>query len=215
MEDKPQTGSAGQDEGASGDHQGDQSGNQPESKPGESVSYETHKRLLGEAKRAKEERDRLKAELEAKAAAEREAEEKRLAENQEYKKLLEIREKELNEAKGRLDNMSRAQQDAKKLDAFLTSLDGKVDRKYWGLIDIDKIAFDPESQQVDEMSVKSLVDEFRKEHGILIDSQGGTSRLPNTAPGGTGGMISYKEWLNLPAKEMKARQNDIDPATLP
>jgi hypothetical protein len=191
------TGQGGEGDGGGGDNDNKQ------------VSYESHRRLLNEMKKEREERRKLQAELAERAQREKEAEEKRLAEQNEWKKIAENREKELKEKEDKLKGLETERQDARKLDAFLTALKGKVDPKYWPMIDLESIAIDPESGRVDEMTVARTVEDFRKDHGRLIDTPGNGDGMPPNAPESGGNQkLTDEAWKKLPLKERKARMSE-------
>lgn len=166
---------------AGGDAGTDQAATSTAQASKDSVQYDTYKKVLGEKKRMQEQFTKAQEELEQMRAAQKQAEEAKLAENQEYKKLLELRTQELEKTNSELKSMRQSHTNAQKLDAFLSALGGKVDKKYWGLIDIDRVVTDPETGGVDEMSVTKLVEDFRAEHGRLIDTQQ-SKKLPNEYP---------------------------------
>jgi len=172
------------------------------------VAYETHRKLLGEKKREAEKRQQAEAELEKYRTAEKEREEKKLQDNEEFQKLLAIREKERDEYKTKYEAAEARTLEARKLDAFLNTLDGKVDRKFWGHIDLEKVIIDPSTGNIDDMSVTKAVEEFKAEYPEIITTPGKGPGLPPESPKpGTG--ITYEQWLQLPVDEMKARYNEV------
>ena len=189
-----------------GDSQQDASGTAGEGQQGTApstqkdvVQYQTYQKVLGEKKKMQEQLGSVQKQLDELLAAQKQAEEQKLAENQEFKKLLDLRTQELEKTSNELNSMRAQHANAQKLDAFLGALGGRVDRKYWGLIDLDQVVLDPESGQVDEMSVTKLVESFRAEHGRLIDTPN-SKKLPNEFPKGVqqpGGFrdLSLKEQM--------------------
>ena len=75
--------------------------------------------------------------------------------------------------------------DAQKMSAFLKNA-GDVPEKYWGLVDLDSIAIDPETNQPDQLSLQKSVESFKATFPETIIETGGP-RLPNNAakPGKT------------------------------
>lgn len=173
----------------------------------DTVAYETYRKLLSEKKARDEALETYKKELAEYKRKEKEAEEAKLKEEQNWKAIVELREKELNEERTMRIQMQEERLNATKLDTFLQSLGGKVDSKYWGMIDLEKIAINPESGQVDQMSVTQAVEAFRKNYPELIKTGTGP-KIPSDAPQGNGS-LTYEEWKKLPAKEMRARVKDI------
>lgn len=179
-------------------------------KPGDHVAYETHRKLLGE-KKAAAERARVAeartAELEAEDKARTE---KKLQDDGEHKKMLEIREKELAEARAKIAASDAQMADSRKLDAFLNTLEGKVDRKFWNHIDLEKVIIDPTTNEVDEMSVTKAVEQFKAEYPEIINIPGKGSGLPPESPkGGSVTPSSVDEWKKLPLKERKEKMAEV------
>jgi predicted RNase H-like nuclease (RuvC/YqgF family) len=173
-----------EDKKSVGDALQDETGGQPEAseQQKDSVSYDTHRKLLGEKKRVQDELSKLREEIEQFRMSEKSREENELRQKEEWKKLVEIRDSELNETKSQLEKMQSQFRDSRKLDAFLSALGGNVEAKYWGLVDVEKIVIDPESGKIDDMSVTSAVEDFRKEHGRLIDTPNAKHVLPTDSP---------------------------------
>jgi hypothetical protein len=173
------------------------------------VQYETYSRVLSQHKKTKSENEQLAAELEAYRRKERELEEKRLSEQGEYKKLLELERKKRMEEEGKRQQYERDLLDAHKLNAVRERLPGKIKRpEYYSFIDVSKVVIDPETGIVDDRSVVEVVDGFVKEHGFLIERQG-TRDLPYNAPGTGHSELTYEQWLKLPLKEQKARRKEV------
>ena len=156
----------------------------------DTVQYDTYKKVLAEKKRVQEQNASIQQQLDQLLMDQKTAEESKMVENQEYKKLLDLKAEELTKTVSELTSMRSAQANAVKLDAFLNAIGGKVDRKYWGLVDLESIVVDPSTGLVEEMSVTKLVETFRKEHGRLIDTLSASNQLPNKFPKGTDGKAS-------------------------
>lgn len=173
------------------------------------VQYETYSRVLSQHKKTKSENEQLAAELEAYKRKERELEEKRLSEQGEYKKLLEMTRKQLADEESKRLEYATQLLDQHRLNAIKERLPGKIKRpEYLSFIDVSKVAIDPETGMVDERSVVEVVDGFVKEHGFLIERQG-TRDLPYNAPGSGQSELTYEQWLKLPLKEQKARRKEV------
>jgi hypothetical protein len=84
---------------------------------------------------------------------------------------------------------------ARKLESFLGTLDGKVDRKYWGHINLDSIVIDPDSGQVDEMSVTKEIERFKKEFPEVIRKPSGPG-VPNQSPKPPSGAVSNDDAIS-------------------
>lgn len=191
------------DQNASGVNNQNPSGNQ---KSAEELLKEVealrnhNQELLGEKKKVAE---RLKS-LET---LQKEKEEKELKEKEDFKTLVQLREEELNKTKSELESERFQRQQGMKLDAFLSILDGKVDSKYWGMIDLEKISVNPDTKQIDQMSVGKAVEEFKKTYPELIKS--GNPQVPPANAPTNGEVLTYEKWLTLPVKEQKLRYKEM------
>lgn len=162
----------------------------------DTVAYETHVKLLKEKKKLQEEYDAIQKQN-------RDREEADLRLKEDFKKIAELREAEAAELRSKLTTVEARERNAIKLDAFLSSLDGSVDKRFWGHIPLDQIIVDPESGEPDPMSVTKVVEAFRKEYYDIIKKPGQPT-VPNTAPQGApgSGKITRAAWLTLDHKEM-------------
>jgi len=167
----------------------------PPATPPEPVSYETHRKLLSEKKRLQEEYAKL-------AAKEAEREKKILEDRGEYQKLAELAKAEAEELRSKLTSIEETRREAKKANALLKALDNGILEKYYGFLPLDSILVDPETGEVNQLSVVKAAEEFRRNYPELMVQTGGP-KLPNVAPKGNGaGKISREEWLKLPHNEM-------------
>lgn len=184
------SGTDGDDSGASGDGS---------SKDGY-VPYTAHRRLLGEKKKAQEllaSANARLAEIDAKAESDRKA---ALESQGKYKERLQ-EEIEKNKALSTdLNTFQTQQQNMFKLDSFLRSLDGNIDRAYWPMLEgvLEQITIDPETQAIDEMSVTEAVKFVKATYPAIISKPTGNTGLPTGAPRGSGqGQISYEEYVRM------------------
>ena len=156
----------------------------------ESVKYSTYKRVVSSEKNWKAKAEELQAQIEAQNNA-------ALAEQGKYKELYENAQEANKALQTQIAKEQQDRQDFMKLRAMVGAIDGKVDAKYYGLMPIDKVLVDPETGEIDQMSVTKAVETFRQEHGILIQ---GTkpAQMPAQAPQYVQGGRSFSE---LSAKE--------------
>lgn len=142
----------------------------------DTVKYETYKKTLGQYKKTQAERDELLSQLEQYKNAEKEREEAKLKEQGEYKKLLDLARQESNELKQKVSNYENQFVMRTKIDALKSFLPGQLKRDdYLAHARINEIVLDPETGEVEESSVKAVVDDFIKNHGDLIS-------VPNKSP---------------------------------
>lgn len=140
----------------------------------DSVSYDTYRRLLNEAKKLKEQ---VKLIEEEKAKSH----EQKLREQNEWKALAEAKTAQAEH----LEKAFREQQEqivnGMKYQEFEKHLGGKLKNKdYATFIDFDKIVINPETKQIDSESVKTVVSGFVKEHSSLVEFSSG-AKMPNEA----------------------------------
>jgi hypothetical protein len=150
------------------------------------VSYETHKKLLGQRKKDLERLGAMEAELESIRADKAREEEEKLTEQGKFKELLLKKEKELEEVKAREIARERDLLDAHKLNASREKLPGRIaNPEYYSHVDLDSIKFDSETRQIDSESLNDTVNLFLKNHSVLLENTE-SKKLPDNAPKGNG-----------------------------
>lgn len=175
-----------------------------EEKP-DNVSWETHRKLLGEKKRLQESfretQERLQAlETEAKERAETE-----LKQQNRYKELWEQEKERAAKYESDLKSQGEEIQNAFKLDAFRQALGNRtIDRKYYGFIDTGKILMDPETGNVDSTSLQKEIERIQETFPEIVRPLD-KRPLPSDYPAGSGSKLSYEEWKTLPLAEKKKR----------
>lgn len=169
-------------------------GNAAEAKEGrEFVTYDTHRRLLDEKKKAQAQLDAL---LEEKKARE-EADAKKRGD---YELLLKSREEEVQRYKSEAEQLKESIAYGRKMNAVIDALGGSLEPKWYKLINADSVVVHPETGEVDPSSVAKVAETLRKEWPEMLKVA--PAGLPSAAPMGTGG-ITRSEWLKLPPSEMK------------
>lgn len=159
----------------------------------DSVSYETYLKVLGEAKKTKE---RLKA-LEDQAS---QAQEKTLADQNEWKKLAETYKTKLSETTKTLKQQEESIVNGMKYQEFTKALGGTLKSDdYATFIPFEKISFNPDTKSVDGLSVKSAVEEFMAKHSGLVNF--GSGRMPNV--NSTTGTSYNKEPSQMTTQELE------------
>jgi len=168
------------------------------------VKYETYDKAMRSLAKAKEEKRLLEQALAERDQKERELQEMKLKEQGEYKKILEQRELELKSLKERVAEEERQKVISKKLNAFVRNLPGELAHNDMLIhVDVEQIAIDPETGEVDKLTVDKQVSTFVQNYPFGIKTKGGKG-LPGDAPK-TASNIPYSEWLKLPLKEKKAQ----------
>lgn len=179
------------------------------------VSYETHRKLLSEKKKLDDKIEALAKELENQKLSRDAEEEKKLEEAKNLKGLLELkqrREKELQDSleKTRQENthLKKTFEESLKMDAILSNTTAPIKKKFWQLIETDKIVLD-ENGKPDLNSVKEVVKAFEEQYPEALDL-GRSTQTPATSAGKPGkGTITVEEWARLPLKEKKERLSDV------
>lgn len=177
------------------------------------VKYESFDKLVGQLKRQKEMNEQLNQKVQEFELEKRRIEESKLAEQGEYKKLLEMRTSEISQLSEQLESERRNSElanktliDAQKLQAVYEELPGRVrNPSYMQFIDLDQVAYDPETGRIDRESAKLAANYFAEEHSALIDTSH-IGRLPgNSAKPSVPLKDRYKD---MPLSEMRKNVAD-------
>lgn len=180
----------------------------PKTKTQDTVSYETHRKLLAEKKQLQErfqESQNALAQLQGDVEAKTQRE---LEEQNRFKELFEMTKAENESLKTSISERDQQLADAFKLDAFNKALgDRKIDRKYSGFIDTKNILIDPESNTVDQLSAQKEVERILTEYPEIVRSSG-AKPLPSGAPQGTSSVKrpTQQERLQILAKYVEAKR---------
>lgn len=159
------------------------------------VTLETHRRLLDEKKKAQAKLDEL-------LAKEKEREEADAKKRGDYEAILKAREEELQSERAKRLEIEGTLTQGRKLSAVIDALGGSVDPRWYKLIDISNVAINPESGEVDALTVAKVAESLKREWPEMLRA---TSKLPANAPQGLeggSGKISREAWKKLPSKEM-------------
>ena len=171
----------------------------------QSVSYESHKKAVGQIKnfRAKLEESNAKlAKYEADAEA---AEEARLKETNEWKTIAEKKEAELLETRGTLNKINDSIVRAEKIDAFEAKLGAQLkNREYAKHINLEAIPTN-ESGEIDEEALDAEVSRFRDIHGDSLIKTNNIATLPN----GAGAKPQPKSIEDMSAAERIALRKEL------
>lgn len=179
------------------DASGDTSKVDEESK--DSVAYETHRKLLGEKKSWQQRAGDYEARAiaaEAKIKAEADA---ALESQGEYKTLLESERAESAKLRENIAGRDTEDKQARKLDAFLSAMDGTLKREYWGLVDLESVVVDPGTGEVDAGSVAKSIEVFRNKFPEVITPKHGKAGVPSNFP--QGGDLRDKSLTDLTPKQ--------------
>jgi len=157
------------------------------------IAYDTHRKLLDEKKKVQAQLDQLLREKTDRDEAD-------ARKRGDFEALLKAREEELTKERTARQELSERITAGRKLNAVIEALGGNIDPKWLRLIDTDEVAVNPETGEVDGMTVARAAESLKKQWPEMLRK---TSTLPNAAPAGNGGgMISRADWLKLSSKDM-------------
>lgn len=180
----------------------------------ETVSYETHRKLLGEKKKRDEELAAAQTRLQEFEKEKQEREEAEATKRGDFETALKLKEEENRKLKTEHETLRTSLQNGQKLRAMLNAVNGDVDEAYWSLFDLSKITMDPATNLPEPSSVKNAAAEFEKTHALVIQKASAGGGLPNDAAKGAAAKLTYTQWLALPDKDKPARIKDVDKSTL-
>jgi predicted RNase H-like nuclease (RuvC/YqgF family) len=182
------------------------------------------KKLLNQRKADKQKAEELSSklkEVEEKLSLftkkEQDLQTQKLQEQGDYKAILEQREKtiqelhdKLNQEQEKAESYEKNFVDMKKISALTDAIGGKLKhKKFYSLIETDKIVIDPVTGAVDEASLKDYANSFVKEFKDVIAFS--EKRLPTDAAK-SATTLSYEQWLELTKtdpKEARLRMKDV------
>ncbi len=176
----------------------------PDDKP---IARDSYLKAVDEAKKAKARAREAEARLAQIEAEKDAAKRKKLEKDGEYQKLLEAERKEREKLAAQLAQATEREQARAKLTAFVSTIEHKIPKNYLGLVDLDEIAIDPDTGEVDGTSVAAYVDKFKTTYPEILVGANRRS-MPNEAPPG-GAKLTYEQWLTLPTEEMKRRRKEV------
>lgn len=175
----------------------------------DSVDYKTFATLLGQVKKTKAYNEELVQKVQTYESERKNIEEVKLAEQGEYKKLLEMRNAEIESLNRKVEDEAQAKNianktliDAQKLQAVYEELPGRLDKPEFNtFIDLNSVAYNPDTGDVDMESAKMVANKFMDRYGKLVDT-GKPRGLPGTASSTTTPLPqTFKE---LPLNGMRA-----------
>lgn len=199
-----------QDTGSAPDNVGNESQGSNQNENDGKVDYKSFDKLVGQLKKQKELNDQLSTRVNAFETEKKQIEESKLVDQGEYKKLLELKAREnatlteqLNGATSQVENANKTLIDAQKLQAVYEQLPGKIKNpKYMNFIDLDGVAYNPETREVDLESAKMTANAFVDSHKELIDTSH-VGRLPHGST--STGQPLLKTYKDLPLTDMRGK----------
>lgn len=165
----------------------------PGTPPIDQVSYDTHKKVLDEKKKAQKRAEDAEAKL-------AQIEEDRLKAAGDLQKIIDAEKERNKNLQSENESFKKMQERSRKLGAFIKASDTSLDSKWYDMVDVDSIAFKEGTDEIDPMSVTKQVDVFKKRWPEAFKPV--SSMPPPTEPNGNGKVISEDEFKKLKAKEM-------------
>lgn len=211
------------EEGVPADTNGSTSGdpeNNPNNTSNDSVSRSAYEKLLREKRNLNEalkntnaEMATIREQIDSLSAKDAEA-------KGEWQKLLEGERKknetlasQLAEKDKRITDFETSQVHAKKFSAVLSELGGAVDKKFWGLIDVDDLEVD-EDGTVNAKQVKELANTLRNNYPEIITPKKGSfppGKMPGDGKHVTKKRVTGAEYNRMSLEEKrKFKPSDID-----
>jgi len=140
------------------------------------------KKVMTEKKNQGERLKSVEAELEAFKAKEKERTENSLKEQNQWKEYATLKETEAKEAREKLQTHEQNLDSAEKFNALLDAIPGNVKKDYWPLLQnhLSKVIKNPDTGEIDEVSVKQVADMVRNSYPEIIQNGNGRN-LPQDA----------------------------------
>ena len=175
-----------------------------EEKP-ESVSYDSHQRLLAQRKKDKERADAAEAERDSLKQKIEEAEAAKLKETSQFKTLYETETAKREAAERELSEMTARQIDKAKTDALSKELGSVSKSEYLKFAALAEIEMNSDGTPTAD-SVKKVANDFRKKYPELLTGKVDSS-LPNEAARGNGKppKAAKEDLMKLTPQQLKER----------
>jgi len=158
----------------------DDSGNKEQS-----VSYDTHRKLLGQRKGDQATIQELSSALDVFKQAESKAAEEKLQDEGKFKEVIALRDAELKQTQEKYGSLKGEIDRARKLNAFDQTLGAKIKHEdFYNFVDTDLITLDENGVPMKE-SVELAVNSFKERYGDTLLVKTEVAKLPGDAPRNT------------------------------
>jgi hypothetical protein len=186
---------------------------EPEIEKKDTVSYDTHRKLLDEKKRLQADRDELARKIKEQEDLKAQLQKEELEKQGNFQKLLDSERAEHGKTKEELDSIRSGLEEARKRNAVMKFIAGTIPPEAASaMLNVEGVALNADGS-INDDTAKVVAQEFEKRHPYLVIKRQG-SGMPNEAANGGAKKLSYKEWCALPSsKEMQKRYNDVDWST--
>ena len=152
------------------------------------VSFSTHKRLLGEKKKAVNRISELEQRLASYELQNKEQEEKEQEAQGQWQTLKSSYQESMSKMESQLQAYKQRDTDAQKLNALNKFLPAKPKKsEYYSFVELDDIILDPTTGKVDEDSAKIVAQNFAENFGDLLGTTN-NAKIPQHQANGS----SYK-----------------------
>ena len=169
----------------------------------DSVQYETYRKVLSEKKRRDEELAEARRELEEVRARDKANKEKELIEQNKWQEYAKAKEEEAKAALARVQSYEEREIASRKLDKVLSGVGDPIDSKFWGLINIDSVAYNPESGEFDETSLNAEIQRIKTQMPEIITRRQNAS-FDASAPAKNGNsQIDLQKFASMSKSEKK------------
>lgn len=166
----------------------------PKENVSDSVPVDKFRQLLDEKKKLRDKVNQYEQD-------EKKRKEEAMLQEGKLKEMLELREKEAEELRSRLNDAEQRDLIASKMSAVVKGLGSSVDDKWFSIIGqyVDEVVMG-EDGNVDTASVSKLVESLKRTWPEMIKKP--VVGVPSGGPTGSA-TISRSEWLKLPSSEMQ------------
>lgn len=139
-----------------------------ENRESDSVRYDTYRKVLGEKKKYQSELEATRKELDELRERERLAQEQELKEQNKWQEIAERKEQEAKELAQKVQLFHEREISSRKLEAVLKGVGEEIPSKFWGLINLDGVKYDPEAGEFDETSLNAEIQRIKNEMPEII-----------------------------------------------
>ena len=145
----------------------------------DTVDYTTYKRAVDKEKRLKDQLKQMEDRLATFERKEQEAQEQKLAEQQEWQKIAKMKDQEVKQLSEQIFSFKQEQINVKRKEALLDELGGVRRPEYLNFAPLDMI--EVVDGVPDPHSVKLVAEDFRSKYADLLNGSNSKPKVPNRA----------------------------------
>lgn len=166
----------------------------------DTVSHDTHKKLLSQRKRDQSVISELQEKLTHFEKLEQDKAQAEAEKRGEYDKVISSYKERMSSLEQENESYKRSISDSIKMNSFLNKLPGKIKKnEYTKFIDLEDIALDPDTGAVEETTLETAVNKFVENYSDLI-AHGNQGKLPK--------VDRFNSNLNYGKKDLKTMSRD-------